>query len=96
MLPLEVVKAAYNITAIGDQISLKPNHPMYQPNENMVQHILRLKRHKVNTFHLLNNEVSYRQAIAVDIETTTKRPEDGEIRLIVYWIKFRNLHPMIA
>ncbi|WP_438316090.1 DNA polymerase [Sporosarcina sp. FA9] len=80
---LSLVRNFYEINVQDSTIHLSANGKIPKGHVELNQALLKLKRHKTNTYHVLTKpEIGYERIIGVDIETTALLPLHGEIKLV--------------
>jgi len=82
MCVLSQVQQHFYVSRRKSNLILKPQNEGYFPNAEMLQAIQSLKKHKANTFHVLETTATYATIVAVDIETTARHFNEGEIALV--------------
>ena len=80
---LAIVKTNYNVELIESKIILTRKKELTSSTKNIATAIAQISRHKKNTVHVLEKpKKTYKDILAMDIETTHATPLLGEIKVI--------------
>ncbi|WP_108307365.1 DNA polymerase [Metalysinibacillus jejuensis] len=83
---LQLAQKYFEISLLDQKVRCQPKSEDVLTNQQAIKLLTDLRRHKQNTMFLLSNQgqslLTATTLVAVDIETTSLNPSDGDIRLI--------------
>lgn len=84
---LKEIRNYFDIKHVDGDITCIPKMKNVYSNESAIQAIETLRKHKANALYLLREEQlpSITDVYAVDLETTSLDPRNGDIRLVACW-----------